>query len=107
MSIKECRDLLNINSRGTINDYLKTLELFGLKHLTWEQLRQVLELQTYLGLRHGYNSKDMFRKLSRKQITEIFSEYGIDIDVRMRSIQQKRENQNTHRDSVQSKLVLH
>ncbi|BAZ33762.1 hypothetical protein NIES4074_62760 (plasmid) [Cylindrospermum sp. NIES-4074] len=106
LSIKECRELLNIQSRDTINEYLKTLDLFGLKHLTWDELRRVLELQIYLGLRHGYNSKDMFRKLSQEKITETFTEYGIDISIKMERIKQKYAKNLIHKYSVQQKGVI-
>jgi hypothetical protein len=89
LTIKECRKLLNIHSRGTINEYLKTLNLFGRRHLNWEELRRVMELQIFLGLKHGCNSKAMFSGINQQQLQEIFTEYGINIETRMRHIQNK------------------
>ncbi|WP_341529965.1 hypothetical protein WKK05_11995 [Nostoc sp. UHCC 0302] len=89
LSIKECRDLLNIHSRGTINEYLKTLNLFGHRHLNWDELRRVLELQIFLGLKHGRNSKEMFSRISRQRLVELFTEHGIDIEARMQYLQNK------------------
>ncbi|MBD2505602.1 hypothetical protein [Anabaena azotica] len=99
LSIKDCRDLLKIQSKDTINQYLKTLKLFGNKYLNWEQIRQVLELQIYLGLKHGRNSKENFRQMTRQQIEETFQSYGVDVDARLKALKQ------THRDSVQQKGV--
>ncbi|UKP01005.1 hypothetical protein [Nostoc sp. UHCC 0870] len=94
LSIKECRNLLRIQSKDTINKYLKALKLFGNKYLNWEQIRQVLELQIYLGLKHGRNSKEKFCQMTRQQIEETFKSYGVDIDARLESLQK------IHRDSV-------
>jgi hypothetical protein len=94
LSIKECRNLLRIQSKDTINKYLKALKLFGKKYLNWEQIRQVLELQIYLGLKHGRNSKEKFCQMTRQQIEETFKSYGVDIDARLESLQK------IHRDSV-------
>lgn len=99
LSIKECRDLLRIQSKDTINKYLKTLKLFGNKYLNWLQIRQVLELQIYLGLKHGRNSKEIFSQMSRQQIEEMFTSYGVNIDARLKALQE------THRDSVQQKGI--
>lgn len=99
LSIKECRNLLRIQSKDTINQYLKTLKLFGNKYLNWQQIQQVLELQIYLGLKHGRNSKENFRQMSRQQIEETFISYGVDVNARLQVLQQ------THRDSVQRKEV--
>jgi len=95
LSIKECRELLRIQSKDTINKYLKTLNLFGQSRLSWSELKQVLELQIFLGLRHGRNSKLRFCEMSRQQIEETFTSYGVDVDARLSVIQK------THRDSVQ------
>lgn len=100
ISIKECRSLLKIQSRDTINKYLKTLDLFGQKYLNWSQVRQVLELQIYLGLKHGRNSKEIYRFMSRQQIEETFTSYGVDVDARLKALQE------IHRVSVQSNQLV-
>jgi len=87
LTIKQCRDLLNIQSRDTINEYLKVLGLFGQSHLTWDELKQVLELQIYLGLKHGRNSKEGFKKLAKLEIEQMFSRYGVDVNARLLALQ--------------------
>jgi hypothetical protein len=87
ISIKECRNLLNIQSRDTINEYLKALGFFGRDFLRWSEVRQILEMQIFLGLRHGCNSKAMFCELSRKEIEDTFTNYGINIEERLSKIQ--------------------
>ncbi|MCC5616357.1 hypothetical protein LC605_15020 [Nostoc sp. CHAB 5836] len=102
ISIRECRILLDIQSRDTINQYLKTLDLFGHDRISWQEFRRVLELQIFLGLKHGRNSKDDFLKLSQSQLTSMFSNFGIDIESRLLSL--RNQKQNIHRVAVH--LVL-
>lgn len=99
LTIKEVRELLNIDARNTLKDYLKALGLFGLPRLNWVQIRQCLELQIYLGLKHGIHSKEKFLKLSQDEIDSLFQLYGVDIDSRIKSLKMR------HRDSVQNNLA--
>jgi hypothetical protein len=99
ISVKQCRDLLRIQSKDTINKYLKTLKLFGQAYLSWSEIRQVLELQIFLGLKHGRNSKSCFCEMTRQQIEETFTSYGVDIDARLGALQK------IHRASVHQKPV--
>lgn len=94
LTIKQCRHLLNIGSRDTINDYLKTLGLFGQDTLNWSEFRAVLELQIFLGLKHGCNSRAMFTALNREKLTQVFEDYGISIEQRFRKIQAQYYQQN-------------
>jgi hypothetical protein len=108
ISIQECRVLLDIQSRDTTNEYLKTLDLFGRdayggkQHISWQEFRRILELQVFLGLKHGRNSKADFLKLTQSELTAMFFNFGIDIESRLLSL--KNQRQNTHRVTVQ--LVL-
>lgn len=101
LSIRECRELLNIQHRQTMNDHLKTLELFGRDRLSWCEFKKVLELQTFLGLRHGINSREQFKNLTVEEKTVLFQQYGVDINARLEALKQQ---QNTHTVSVS--LVL-
>ncbi len=94
LSVKRCRELLRIQSKDTINKYLKALNLFGQAYLSWSEIRQVLELQIFLGLKHGRNSKSIFCKMTRQQIEETFTSYGVDVDARLAALQK------IHRGSV-------
>ncbi len=88
ISIKNCMNLLSINSRYTMNEYLKTLGFFGNRHLTWEQFKELLQLKTFLSLKPGYNSKIMYLLL-RKQgcLQSLFTDYDIDIEAKLRRLQ--------------------
>ncbi len=97
LSVKQCRDLLRIQSKDTINKYLKALNLFGKKKLSWSEIQRVLEMQIFLGLKHGRNSKEKFCQMSQQQIKETFESYGVDINARLVALQE------IHRDSVHSK----
>ncbi len=99
ITIKQCRNLLKIQSRDTINKYLKALDLFGNKYLNWEQFRQVLELQIYLGLKHGRNSISCFRQMTHQELDQTFQIYGVEINARLAALQK------IHRDSVSQKPV--
>lgn len=87
LKVETCRRLLAIRSRGTMNSYLKSLSLFGKKLLTWDDLRSILELQVYLGLKHGFNSKQRFHTISKEELAEMFKSYGVDLNKRLKLIQ--------------------
>ncbi len=99
LSVKECRSLLRIQSKDTINKYLKALNLFGQAYLSWSEIRQVLELQIFLGLKHGRNSKLRFCKMTRLELEQTFQSYGVDVDARLEALQK------IHRGSVPKKPV--
>lgn len=101
LTIKQCRYLLNIGSRDTMNDYLKTLGFFGSKTLNWSEFRALLSLQIFLGLKHGCNSRAMFTQLNHQELMKIFEDYGINIEQRFRRIQADYYyTSKTHRVSV-------
>ncbi|GAX38867.1 hypothetical protein [Nodularia sp. NIES-3585] len=99
ISIKECRYLLKIQSKDTINKYLKALNFFGNKYLSWEQVQKILELQIFLGLKHGRNSKEDFCQMTREEIEQVFQSYEVNVKARLEAVKKK------HRDSVQAKAV--
>ena len=102
ISIRECRVLLDIQSRDTINEYLKALDLFGRDRISWQEFRRILELQVFLGLKHGRNSKADFLKLSQSELASKFFAHGVDIENRFQSL--KNQDKSIHRVSVD--LVL-
>ncbi len=88
ISIADCRTLLAIATRDTMNDYLKTLGLFGRDFLNWDEFQELLRIQAFLGLKHGYNSKQMYLLLrDQGNLQNLFANYGIDIEQRFRRIQ--------------------
>ncbi|GEM_PF-1656311 len=87
ISINECRNLLSINSRYTMNEYLKLLGFFGQHFLNWDEVKEILKLRVFLGLKPGYNSKEMYLMLREQGfLQDIFTSYGIDIETRLRRI---------------------
>lgn len=101
LSIKECRDLLNIQSRDTINDRLKILNLFGCDFIGWQEFRRLLELQLYLGLKPGCNSKEEFCSLSQAQINQLFEAHAINVEEkfnRMQSTYHKQQRMESNND---------
>ncbi len=67
----------------TLHEYLKTLGFSGQKFISWEQFREILQLQTFLGLKHGYNSKQMYLTLRHQNsLTPVFEKYGVSIETR-------------------------
>jgi hypothetical protein len=99
LSIKRCRELLRIQSKDTINKYLKALNLFGQSYLSWSEIRQVLELQIFLGLKHGRNSKKDFGEMTRRELEQTFQSYGVDVDARLEALKK------IHRGPVPQKPV--
>ncbi|MDF5717726.1 MAG: hypothetical protein PUP93_28630, partial [Rhizonema sp. NSF051] len=83
ISIRECQTLLGISSNVTLNVYLKNLGFYGQRFISWEQFKDILQLQVFLGLKHGYNSKEMYLTLRRENsLQPIFEEYGVNIETR-------------------------
>lgn len=86
LRIKEARNLLDIRTRYTINRSLKALDLFGRPKLTWEEFRLVLEMQVFLGLKHGRNSRAQFCEMTEGDRITTFKKHGIDIEKRFTAI---------------------
>lgn len=87
LSIKDCRELLGIQTRDTINDRLKILNLFGCDFIGWQEFRRLLELQLYLGLKPGCNSKEEFCALTQAQIDDLFEAHAINVEERLSKMQ--------------------
>lgn len=87
LSIRQCRELLGIQSRDTINDRLKILNLFGCDFISWQDVRRLLELQLYLGLKPGCNSKEEFCMLTQAQIDDLFESHAINVEERFSKMQ--------------------
>jgi hypothetical protein len=92
LTIQECRNLLNITTRQTINEYLKSFNFFGQRTLTWDEFRKLLELQTFLGLKAGTNSKAEFLTYSPNELRNIFALHAIDIEEKLKRLKQKHAN---------------
>ena len=102
LTISEVRDLLEIQSRDTMNEDLKALGLFGYDRLTWSQVKNLLEMRKFLGLRPGIHSREQFLKTSKEQLNALFHRHGLNIEEQFQALQTGR--QGTHRVTVQ--LVL-
>jgi hypothetical protein len=87
LSKKECKRLLGLFSEDTINDYFRTLGLFGQDFITWDDFKEILKLQMFLGLKPGYNSQTMFLTLRQQGIIDnLLDDYGININKRLEKI---------------------
>jgi len=96
----QCRELLRIQSKDTINKYLKTLGLFEKTRFSWEEIKRILELQIFLGLKHGRNAISDFQEMSQKELEQTFESYGVNVNTRLEALQK------IHRDSVRLKPAL-
>lgn len=106
----EVRSLLKIKSRDTINEDLKVLGLLDCKQFNWSQVRKLLEVRLFLGLKPGINSREEFIEIPQEQLAIMFSEHGLNVEEHFKSLQSQHESdhrsqyQHKHRVSVQ--LVL-
>src|SRR5579883_88679 len=92
-TLKECQELLGINSAMTLYVYRKTLGFLGQRRISWEQIKEMLALQEFLRVRHGYNSKQMYLNLRNQNLLQtIFEEFGIDIQAKFERIQNDYNN---------------
>ena len=102
LTIPEVRSLLEIQSRDTMNEDLKALGLFGCDRLMWSQVKRLLEMRKFLGLKPGVHSREQFLKTPSEQLNTLFHRYGLNIEEQFQSLQTQR--QGTHR--VMVNLVL-
>ncbi|MEH2034559.1 MAG: hypothetical protein V7K67_34010 [Nostoc sp.] len=102
LTVSEVRSLLEIQSRDTMNEDLKALGLFGCDRLMWSQIRKLLEMRKFLGLKPGIHSREQFLRTSKEQLNTLFVRYGLNIEEQFQLLQT--QQQGTHRVTVQ--LVL-
>ncbi|MDZ8138854.1 MAG: hypothetical protein RM049_26720 [Nostoc sp. DedQUE04] len=95
ISIQDCRSLLQIQSRDTMTEYLRLFDLLGCRFISWKEFRRILELQAFLGLKPGCNSKAMFLDLSVADIQQMFAYHKIDITERFLQLQLQHERMNS------------
>lgn len=103
LNIQEVRSLLEIETRDTINKYLKVTGLSEVEQFDWRQFRRLLELQIFLGLRPGCYSKEMFNNYDQATLYEMFAQRGISIEQRLLNLQQKYQDKKSQ---VSLTLVL-
>ncbi len=97
-TIKECRELLDIQSRDTINEDLKALGLFGNNHLSWGEVRRVLEIRTFLGIKPGIHSREQFNNTSKEELEKLFQKHQSSIEQKLHHLQNQYKNR--HRVTV-------
>ncbi|MEH2135422.1 hypothetical protein [Nostoc sp.] len=102
LTVAEARILLEIQSRDTMNEDLKALGLFGCDRLMWSEVKSLLEMRKFLGLKPGIHSREQFLKTPKEQLNTLFYRYGLNIEEQFQALQAQK--QGTHRVSVQ--LVL-
>ena len=93
LKIREARSLLKIDTRDTINSYLRLFKWDDVDQIDWIQFRRLLELQVFLGLKPGRHSKEMFLNFSQDELNAMFTAGGISIDRKLSFIHQHRQQQ--------------
>lgn len=102
LTIQQVRSLLDIQTRDTMNEDLKALGLFGCASLTWSQVRTLLEMRLFLGLKPGIHSREQFKQISKEQLLDLFGRHHCNVEQQFQDLQSK--HQTKHRVTVQ--LVL-
>jgi hypothetical protein len=102
LKISEVRRLLEIQSRETMNEDLKALGLFGCDRLMWPQIKRLLEMRKFLGLKPGIHSREQFLGIPKEQLETLFIRNGLNIEEQFQLL--KTQQQGIHRVTVQ--LVL-
>ncbi|MEC4807422.1 MAG: hypothetical protein SAJ72_24595 [Jaaginema sp. PMC 1080.18] len=94
--IREARELLGIHTRKTINLHLKTLGLFGMSSLTWEDFKRLLALREWLRIRPGNRmfSRRKFVQCEQRGITpeQLLNHFGIDLNQKLQECQEAMTN---------------
>lgn len=70
-----------------MGDYLKTLNIPKRDRLSWDDIKLILELQTYLGLKPGIHSKEGFKRLSPQERSHLFAQNGVSIAAKLQRLQ--------------------
>jgi DNA-binding transcriptional MerR regulator len=97
-TIKECRELLDIQSRDTINEDLKALGLFGNSSLSWSEVRRVLEIRVFLGIKPGIHSREKFNQTPKEELERLFQKHQSSIEQKLEQLQHQYKNR--HRVTV-------
>ncbi|MEH2067848.1 MAG: hypothetical protein V7K47_06730 [Nostoc sp.] len=85
-----------------MNEDLKALGLFGSEELSWSQVKSLLEMRVFLGLKPGIHSREQFTETSKEKLQNLFNNHGFNVEAQLQRLQ--KEYKNKHRVAVQ--LVL-
>lgn len=89
----QVRKLLGIRTRYSFNEHLKVLGLFGRRFLNWSDIKLILELQLFLGIKPGFNSRKMFIILHNKgKLESLFNSYQININQHLERLKNASQN---------------
>lgn len=85
-----------------MNEDLKALGLFGSEELSWSEVRSLLEMRVFLGLKPGIHSREQFTETPKEKLQNLFNNHGFDVEAQLQRLQE--QHKNKHRATVQ--LVL-
>ena len=89
----QVRKLLGIRTRYSFNEHLKVLGLFGRKFLNWNDIKLILELQLFLGIKPGFNSREMFVLLQSKgKLESLFNSCQINVNEHLERLKNASQN---------------
>ncbi|MCC5619427.1 hypothetical protein LC605_31080 [Nostoc sp. CHAB 5836] len=99
----EVRSLLKIKHRDTINEDLRALELLDCEEFNWPEVRKLLEMRLYLGLKPGINSREEFLETPQEQLANMFVTHGLDVEKHFQFLRSdyQQQHQTKHRVTVQ------
>jgi hypothetical protein len=106
----EVRSLLEIKHRDTINEDLRVLGWSDCEEFDWAEVRKLLEMRLFLGLRPGINSREEFLEIPQERLTTMFVMHGLNVENRLQFMrshyQQQYQTNQPSIDRVTVKLVL-
>jgi hypothetical protein len=88
LSRKQCRDILEISSRATFVEYVKLLGLQNEEFFNWQQVKRIIELQSFLGLNRKYKREE-FLLIEPQALNEKFQRRGVNINLRLENVQKE------------------
>ncbi|MFB2768587.1 hypothetical protein ACE1AT_04750 [Pelatocladus sp. BLCC-F211] len=98
ISKTQAKKLLGIDSQDTINSYFKEFNLFEREYVNWDDIRNILKLQMFLGLKPGRFSKQMFHRFTNEEMDTLLLGRGFNVDDRLNAI--KAQYYQEHREQV-------
>jgi hypothetical protein len=87
ISKAQTRRLLSIDSQDTINSYFREFGFSEREFINWNELKNILKLKMFLGIKPGVTSKQMFHEHTPEQIDQILIDNGMDINAVFERVQ--------------------
>jgi Ca2+-binding EF-hand superfamily protein len=81
LSKAQARKLLGIDSQDTINSYFRVFGFSEREYISWEELKNILKLKMFLGIKPGVSSRQEFQQYSSQEIDEILVNNGMNVEI--------------------------